>query len=334
MFRSLLAGQRLCPGRRGIARAAYAAAAAGIALTTAGLTGTGAAGAAMAPQTTGAPVYTTKWAGYQAAGGRWFRFVFTTLTVPSADNGAESTMADIALNGRDPNWAADITVMPGGGPGSVLYMDPLTGFFNLSPDVGDQLAISIFYDQHGHDYYTATDITQGTSQRVRADVSSPSTPPPGSAGCGSASWIRRRTTSGSGISPAAGSPPTRGARDHPRAVDNQQAHRHRLWDCLRRGADEPVQPAKRRPELRRLAAPPVTTRDSRQTSLGIRKVGREDPPGVLAALSRAGRMQAQLALPVGKLWHVFGTEGRQEPSTAGVGRTPECGTGFPASRGQ
>ena len=55
---------------------------------------------------------------------------------------------------------------------------------------------------------------------------------------------------------------------------------------------------------------------------------------VLAALSRTGRMQAQLALPVGKLWHVFGTEGRQEPSTAGVGRTHECGTGFPASRGQ
>jgi hypothetical protein len=173
MFRSLLAEQRLCLTCRGIARAVHAAAAAGIALTTASLAGAGAAGAATAPQTTGAPVYTTKWAGYQADGGRWFRFVSTTLTVPSAGNGAESTMADIALNGRDPNWAADITVMPGGGPGSVLYMDPLTGFFNLSPDVGDQLALSIFYDRHGHDYYTATDITQGTSQTVRGDVSSP-----------------------------------------------------------------------------------------------------------------------------------------------------------------
>jgi hypothetical protein len=30
-------------------------------------------------------------------------------------------MADIALYGRDPNWAAGITIMPGGGPGSVLY---------------------------------------------------------------------------------------------------------------------------------------------------------------------------------------------------------------------
>src|SRR5215470_19242289 len=32
--------------------------------------------------------------------------------------------------------------------------------------------------------------------------------------------------------------------------------------------------------------------------LGIRKVGREDPAAVLVALSRAGRMHAQLALPV------------------------------------
>jgi len=171
MFSSLLAGQRLCLARRGIARAVYAAAAAGIALTAAGLTGTGAAGAAT--QTTGAPVHTTKWAGYQDGGGRWFRFVSTTLTVPAADNGAEHTMADIALNGRDPNWAAGITVMPGGGPGSVLYMHPLAGLFNLSPNVGDKLALSIFYDQHGHDYYTATDITQGTSQTVRVAVSSP-----------------------------------------------------------------------------------------------------------------------------------------------------------------
>jgi hypothetical protein len=82
-------------------------------------------------------------------------------------------MADIALNGSNPNGVADITVMPGGGPGSVLYEDPLTNFFNLSPDVGDQLAISIFYDQHGHDYFTATDITQGTAQTVRSDVGGP-----------------------------------------------------------------------------------------------------------------------------------------------------------------
>jgi hypothetical protein len=34
-------------------------------------------------------------------------------------------MADIALYGRDPKWTADIIVMPGGGPGSVLCQDPL-----------------------------------------------------------------------------------------------------------------------------------------------------------------------------------------------------------------
>jgi hypothetical protein len=174
MFRSVPASQWLCPARRAIARAACAAAAAGIALTAVGLAGTGAATAATAaPQTTGTPIYTANWAGYQAGGGRWFRFVSTTLTVPDITNGADKSMADIALNGSNPNWVADITVMPGGGPGSVLYEDPLTNFFNLSPDVGDQLAISIFYDQHGHDYFTATDITQGTAQTVRSDVGGP-----------------------------------------------------------------------------------------------------------------------------------------------------------------
>jgi hypothetical protein len=175
MFRSVPAGQWLCAARQGIARAVCAAAAAGIALTTTGLTGTSAvaAAAAAARQTTGPPIYTANWAGYQAGGDRWFRFVSTTLTVPDVTNGGDHSMADIALNGSDPNWFADITVVPGGGPGSVLYQDPLTNFFNLSPDVGDQLAISIFYDQHGHNFYTATDLTQGTAQTVRAKAGSP-----------------------------------------------------------------------------------------------------------------------------------------------------------------
>jgi hypothetical protein len=58
--------------------------------------------------------------------------------------------------------------------------------------------------------------------------------------------------------------------------------------------------------------------------LRIRNVGKEDPAAVLAALAQASRPDRRLAgaprLP--KLWHVFGTEGRQEPSTAGVSRTP------------
>src|SRR5215831_15916760 len=89
----------------------------------------------------------------------------------------DHSMADIALHGRDPNWAAAIIVMPSGGPGSVLYQGPLFNFFNLSPDVGDQLAISIFYDRHGHDYYTATDIAPRAPARRSAPISAaPSTP--------------------------------------------------------------------------------------------------------------------------------------------------------------
>ncbi len=32
------------------------------------------------------------------------------------------------------------------------------------------VAISIYYDQRGHTYFTATDITQGTTQTVRVNV--------------------------------------------------------------------------------------------------------------------------------------------------------------------
>jgi hypothetical protein len=61
-----------------------------------------------------------------------------------------------------------IEVLPGGGPGSVQYQGFLTpGNFLVSPRTGDRLAISIYYDQRGHDYFTATDLTQHTTQTVR-----------------------------------------------------------------------------------------------------------------------------------------------------------------------
>jgi len=56
--------------------------------------------------------------------------------------------------------------------------------------------------------------------------------------------------------------------------------------------------------------------------LGIGSVGKEDPATVLAALAAAGRPHGRLlVLPGSKLWHVFGTEGRHERSTAGINRT-------------
>ena len=58
---------------------------------------------------------------------------------------------------------------PGGGADSVGYAatNVGTGPFRLAPRVGDRLAISIYYDQRGHDYFTATDLTQHTTQTVR-----------------------------------------------------------------------------------------------------------------------------------------------------------------------
>ena len=44
------------------------------------------------------------------------------------------------------------------------------GSFRVSPQVGDRLATSIYYDRHGHTYFTATDLTQHTTQTVRLNA--------------------------------------------------------------------------------------------------------------------------------------------------------------------
>jgi hypothetical protein len=154
------------PIRRRITRVLYAAVTAGIALTTVGLAGAEAPAMASA-ESLGPPVYTAGWAGYTAHG-RWFRFVSATVTVPQrqiprSDGGAMYLM----LEGRGSPAPAQIYAEAGGGAGSVGWN---LGTFKVSPHVGDQLAISIYYDQHGHDYYTATDLTQHTTQTIRADV--------------------------------------------------------------------------------------------------------------------------------------------------------------------
>ena len=105
--------------------------------------------------------------------GALVRFVSTTLTVPAAPMAGKAAWLTSRSRGRDPNWAADVTVMPGGGLGSVLRQDPLDKFFDVSPNIGVQLAVGIFYDQHGHSYCTAADLTQGICQAVRADAGRP-----------------------------------------------------------------------------------------------------------------------------------------------------------------
>jgi hypothetical protein len=179
MFTSLLATLRTArqrrgerrPAHRGMTRVVYAAAVAGITLTAAGLAG-GAAPAMAATQSLGPPSYNPVDAGYNAQG-RWFRFVSTTLTVaprimPKDSDGSAFIGIHASCPGQCAPPSAYIWVAPGGGPGSVVYEGFLTdGTFKVSPQVGDQLAISIYYDRHGHTYFTAADLTQHTTQTTR-----------------------------------------------------------------------------------------------------------------------------------------------------------------------
>lgn len=124
--------------------------------------------------------YTDGLAGYEASGGRWFRFVSTTLTVPAATQPASA--GDIAMiwlgqNGATPRAYATITVLPGGGADSIRYAASYgprnnAGTFAISPKPGDRLAVSVYYDRQGHDYFTVSDLTQAATQTamVNADL--------------------------------------------------------------------------------------------------------------------------------------------------------------------
>ena len=148
---------------RFVRRVLTTATVAALALTTAGFTGAGAATAAS--RAAGPAIYSGQHAGYQAAG-RWFRYVATTVTVPPRTLPyLNSGSAFIGLNGR---YAAWINVDPGGGADSVGYAatNVGTGPFRLSPRAGDRLAISIYYDQRGHIFFTVTDLTRPATQTV------------------------------------------------------------------------------------------------------------------------------------------------------------------------
>jgi hypothetical protein len=157
--------------RTRIIRALFAATAAGIALTTLGLAGA-TAPATAATQSLSPPVYQSIRAGYQASG-RWFRFVTTTVTiapaaVPATDGGSMNVLLQ---NGNGP-YAA-IFAEPGGGADSLGWsVGQGLQRFGISPQVGDQVALSIYYDQHGHTSFTAADLTQGTSGTGQATVGS------------------------------------------------------------------------------------------------------------------------------------------------------------------
>ncbi len=147
-------------------RVLVAAAVGALALTTAGTAAAGAA--AGAPWSMGPPSYSSAWAGYQAGGGRWFRYVSTTVTVPPrvvpSSDGSDAT---VWLSGIGSVVPAQIYAAPGGGAGSVGWNG---GQFTVSPRVGDRLQLSIYYDQRSHDYLTVTDLTRHVTQTVRMTV--------------------------------------------------------------------------------------------------------------------------------------------------------------------
>jgi hypothetical protein len=155
---------------RHITRLLYTTAAAVITLGTLGFTGAGSPATA-ASRSLSPPGYSPSWAGYSVGGGRWFRFISTTVTVPPILGGSGVVIGfSHGLPVGEP--FAELEVEQGGGTGSVnAHVSPGGyGRLPLSPRVGDQLAISIFYDQHGHDYFTASDTTQHVTRTVRLTV--------------------------------------------------------------------------------------------------------------------------------------------------------------------
>lgn len=148
--------------RRRIVSALYAATLGGI--TALGLAGASAPAAAAA-RSLGPPTYGTHLAGY-AASGRWFRFVSAAVTVlPRSGPTGYPVMCITLGSAAHPGFDdAVIQIQPGGGAGSVGYGNTQFAPFGLNPNVGDQIKASIYYDRHGHTFFTATDLTQGITR--------------------------------------------------------------------------------------------------------------------------------------------------------------------------
>lgn len=119
-------------------------------------------------------VYTQGLAGYENSNGP-FRFVSATLTVPAAQapaaNGGSALITLGHNGGPTPRPHAGITVTAGGGPGSVRYATSATsGAFAVSPQPGDRLTLSIYYDKQGHYFLTVVDQARGDTHTVRVNA--------------------------------------------------------------------------------------------------------------------------------------------------------------------
>ena len=155
---------------RHVTRTLCAAAASVITLGTLGLAGAGSPTTA-ASRSISPPGYSPSWAGYSVGGGRWFRFISTTVTVPPVISGGVVIGLSHGLPAGEP--FAELEVEPGPGGTISAHVSPGGyGTLPLSPRVGDQLALSIYYDQHGHDYFTASDTTQHITRTIRLPAGS------------------------------------------------------------------------------------------------------------------------------------------------------------------
>ena len=146
--------------RRHISRALYVAVAA-LTLGTLGFAGAGSPATAASRSNGGANfgvwlravqlTYTSGFAGYTDSIGP-FRFISTTMTMPPAQtpagNGGTALVSLGHNGGATPRPYADITVVPRGGAASISYAsNNARGAFTLNPAPGDQVTVSIFYDQ-------------------------------------------------------------------------------------------------------------------------------------------------------------------------------------------
>lgn len=139
----------------------------------AGVTAAGLADAAVpamaATQSMGPVIYTQPFAGYETGGGRWFRYVSATLTLEppqASSSGPIAAAISLQHGGLDGTPSAALIVMATGD----RVLCSCGGTFHISPGYGDRLALSIYYDRHGHDYFTVADLTQHATQTVRQPV--------------------------------------------------------------------------------------------------------------------------------------------------------------------
>jgi hypothetical protein len=98
------------------------------------------------------------------------------LTVPLRRVSGEAALVSLGYNGgATPRPYTSIEVLAGGGAGSISYQaSTASGSFTSGTQIihhpaktGDQLTVTIYYDQHGHEYFTVTDTTRHTTQMVK-----------------------------------------------------------------------------------------------------------------------------------------------------------------------